>query len=215
MFNHLLDLLFPRHSLMGREGEWITEEERRQLRSFPVVHETLVLRARGLKHIDRIVAAGSFKESTLLRTAIHTWKYRRVIPLTEELGRLLVEASSLLMVRERPVVCPVPLHWLRKFSRGCNQAELLAEVLSRERGWQLLHLLRRVRLGRQVSAQDRRERFEGVDGAFVMRPSALIALSSVLLIDDVSTSGATLDACAEALKKGGVLRVEGLVLAQG
>lgn len=214
MLQFFLDFLFPRHSLTGREGEWITEEERCRLVSIPVVLEEAQLRGIGVQHLDRVVAASDYRSAPLLRKAIHSLKYGKVRDLHVDLAEVLAAASAHLDLRDFLTVCPVPLHWTRRFARGFNQAELLGRAFARERGWPFASLLRRVRpTGSQVG-RGREERMTAVADAFGVRKGVALA-RSVLLIDDLSTTGATLDGCARALKQAGVARVQGLVVAHG
>lgn len=213
MLQFLLDFLFPRLSLKGQEGEWITEEERQHLTSYPVILEEPVLRRQGLRYIDRIVAASSYRDCPLLKKAIHTFKYGRVRGLDEELGTLLVTMSGMFSVG-RITLCPVPLHWTRHFSRGFNQSMLLANILKGKNGWSVQELLVRTRPTGHQTRRNREERFRAVNNAFAVRKGSELP-SCVVLIDDLATTGATLENCAKALKNEGVVRVEALVLAHG
>ena len=130
----------------------------------------------------------------------------------EGLGRVLAEVSQKIPAG---ILCPVPLHWLRKFSRGFNQSELLALEVGAARGWEVKNLLKRTRwTGSQVGRR-RRERLVGVKDAFVLGDGVEAIPHRVILVDDLSTTGATLEECAKALKRAGVERVEGLVIALG
>ncbi len=111
------------------------------------------------------------------------------------------------------VLCPVPLHWSRKFQRGFNQAELLAKKVATSRGVTMKNLLKRVRPTGLQAWRKRAERFEAMQDTF--RPAQSSVPEHVILIDDLSTTGATLDACAKALKEAGAKRVEGWVVAHG
>ncbi|NOS67011.1 MAG: ComF family protein [Candidatus Peribacteraceae bacterium] len=225
MLQIFLDLLFPRRSLTGEDGAWVTEAELRQLQSRPVILETAALRAQGLECVDRIVAVADYDAAPLLHRAVHTFKYKKVRGIGEVLGGILAETSSLLdaEVTENyelriknydPVLCPVPLHWRRKFARGFNQADVLADEVGRSRGWEVQNLLKRTRWTGSQVGRHRRERLIGVNDAFAIRPRMKIP-EHVILVDDLSTTGATLDACAKVLKKSGVKKVEGLVIALG
>ena len=102
-------------------------------------------------------------------------------------------------------VIPVPLHWRRRFSRGLNQAEVIAREIARHldvpcRG----DILRRRRSTHSQTTLGTDDRLSNVAGAFTARPKALSSLpeqSNLLLIDDVFTTGSTLYACREALLK--------------
>ncbi len=210
---HLLDLFFPKTSLTGEEGAFVTAREERILHSCPIRMDSLELRKVGIKYVDRIVAASSYESSPLLRLAIRRFKYGKVFHLRTALGGLLVSASSLLSQYPDVVLCPVPLHWTRRFFRGFNQSELLAEELKNARGWNHEHLLRRIRPTGHQAWRRRRERIKAMNNAFVVT-SIPIPLH-IILIDDIATTGMTLDACAGALKQAGAQRVEALVIAKG
>lgn len=210
MFDILLDLLFPRRSLTGVAGEWITDEERCRLASHPVIEDAAALRKRGLHSLDRLVAASTYAECPLLKKAIHTFKYGRVRELDLELGRLIARVMPDQGERP-PVLCPVPLHWMRRFQRGFNQAECLARVVAREKGMSVALLLKRIRPTGAQAKRARAERLTAMVGAF--RWNGDVPSQNVILIDDLSTTGATLDACAGALKSAGVSRVEAWVVA--
>ncbi|HWS56694.1 MAG TPA: phosphoribosyltransferase family protein, partial [Pyrinomonadaceae bacterium] len=114
------------------------------------------------------------------------------------------------------VVVPVPLHPERERGRGFNQAALLARALARRAGLPLdeWSLTRVAHTERHRAGMDRRARRETVEGAFrVVRPR-LVAGRSVLLVDDVFTTGATASACAAALKAAGAAEVFVLTVAR-
>jgi len=210
MLHSFLDLLFPRHSLTGEEGQWITDAERKQLASHPVIETKAQLRERGIHFLDEIRAGSAYPDCPLLKKAIHTFKYRRVRSLAEDLGALILTIADW---EEGTVLCPVPLHWTRRFARGFNQSALLAHVVARERGFTVAALLKRARATGHQMRRKRCERLTAVCGAF--RCTESHPPSRVILIDDLATTGATLDACAKALKSVGVERVEGWVVAHG
>lgn len=158
-------------------------------------------------------AAYSFGDYTgALRRLIHLLKYRRVQALTQPFGAWLTQALPL--DEQLDVVVPVPLHWTREFSRGFNQAELLAREITRRRGLPYAPALRRIQATTSQARMSRSERRRNVATAFVARRPAAIAGKTVLLIDDVHTTGATLGACALALKRAGAKRVVALTLAR-
>ena len=213
MIADFLDFLFPRRSLTGLEGEWVTREERRQLRAHPIILEAPRLRHLGLSHIDRIIAATDYPDHSLVQRAVWTFKYRRVRDMAPELGHLLQTALPFLILKDRPTVCPVPLHWTRKFSRGFNQSELLAKEVARHANLPIADVLRRTRSTGSQIRRGRVERFSAMQDAF--RVATESVPPSVILVDDLSTTGATLDSCAKALKRAGSTFVQGLVVAHG
>ncbi|MGQ9550220.1 MAG: ComF family protein [Roseiflexus sp.] len=147
-----------------------------------------------------------------LRQAVHQLKYRSRQRAARPLGALLAD-----YLRAHPLPCdalvPVPLHPDRLAERGFNQAELLAREVARVTGVPLIvGPLVRIRATRQQALLDTSGRIENVAGAFVWRgppPPACVAL-----VDDVLTTGATVNACAQALRAGGAREVYALALAR-
>jgi predicted amidophosphoribosyltransferase len=149
-----------------------------------------------------------------VRRAVHALKYRGVWAVGEVLGEVMAPVVPSLPVRPH-VVVPVPLHPRRLRERGYNQASVLARAVARGCGLPLEEglLVRRragVPLARLPSAARRQE---VVRDAFLCPYGGLHGVA-VLLVDDVCTSGATLDACAVALKGAGAGPVWGLTLAR-
>jgi ComF family protein len=168
---------------------------------------------RGLQSLDRIVAASTYDASPFLRTAVQRFKYGRVPALHSALGAMLVEASKLLTEHADTVLSPVPLHWSRQFFRGFNQSQLLADVVAKARGWPIENLLMRTHATGHQAHRLREQRLTAVRHAFRMKANT--SPPHVVLIDDIATTGATLDACAQVLKQNGAMHVEALVIAQG
>lgn len=218
MFTVLLDALFPRSSLLGTHGEWITAEERRQLHASIPVHDPRdVLRASGVAFLDSLVAAGTYDHAPLLRKAVHTFKYRRIPALHQALASLMTDAMhghSPIPQGDVPVLCAVPLHWTREFQRGFNQAALLSSAISHTTGWHTVSLLRRVRPTGSQALRTRTERLTALLNAFSVRNGCSVP-RCILLVDDIATTGSTLDQCAKPLKEAGAKWVGALVIARG
>ncbi|MDX2149670.1 MAG: hypothetical protein SFV54_02975 [Bryobacteraceae bacterium] len=111
-------------------------------------------------------------------------------------------------------IVPVPMHWLRRWRRGYNQAELLAREVSRSWGAPVRPLLRRVRSAPAQAGLSAAGRRRNVEGTYQLARGVNVAGLSLLLVDDVFTTGATASACAAALKRGGAKHVAVLTLAR-
>ena len=148
--------------------------------------------------------------------AILSLKYGNVAPLGAWFARRLVS-----LIERQPgdfdadTVVPVPLDQGRMRERGYNQAELIAKPLARLIGIPFRScLLVRTRPRPSQLRLTRRERWETVRGAYAAHKTAQVDKLRVLLVDDVFTTGATLDACSRALKGAGAARVVGLTVAR-
>ena len=153
---------------------------------------------------DGARAAVTYDE--VARTIILKLKHGRRIGLAGLIGQAMarhVPSGPVLLV-------PVPLHRWRMWRRGFNQSALIGRVVSKAIGQPLaLDLLRRVKATPLLGGLGAKARATTVRGAFIVDPAQSVTLkgATVILIDDVYTSGATSNACARALKKGGAARV--------
>ena len=151
-----------------------------------------------------------------LARAILLLKWERMAPLGTWFAQRLAEMARSEGARlAADVVVPVPLHRERERQRGYNQAWLISKPLARE--LRLPHramLLMRTRPRPNKQVLSFEERWESVRGAFATRPGSQVDGKRVLLVDDVMTTGATLDACARALLESGAKSVLGLTVAR-
>jgi len=220
----ILDLLFPPQCIgCGSKGSFLCSScERSLLRLNPPFCEKCgkpLIRGslcptcfkQPLAAIDGIRSPFLFRD--LVREAIHYFKYRNYKVLARPLGQLLADylASNPLPV---DVLVPVPLHPKRLRQRGYNQSSLLAMEIGRILSLPVVKdsLVRAQNTPSQINLRAE-ERRKNVQGAFKCRDERLRG-RKVILIDDVCTTGATLDACAKALKDIGATSVWGLTLAR-
>lgn len=150
---------------------------------------------------------------TPITQLIHRFKYGRDVTLAATLGHIL--ASSVLAPGPHDLVVPVPLHKTRLRQRGFNQAAVLGKWLAGRRGVPLdpFVLLRTRATPTQVGLSEK-ERSANVAGAFAVRNRDAVRNRSILLVDDVYTTGATVAECAKVLRRAGARRVDVLVLAR-
>jgi ComF family protein len=161
-------------------------------------------------------ARAAVRYDDVARTLVHALKYQDRTDLAPAMGRWMARAGRELLA-EADVLVPVPLHWKRGWSRRYNQSGALARVIERQTGVKLSsEALRRVRPTQQQIGLSRKERASNVQGAFKVAADrqALIHGRRVVLIDDVLTSGATVDSCARALLRAKAASVDVLVFAR-
>ena len=153
------------------------------------------------------------------RRLIHGFKFEGMDYLGRPLGRAAAARLLPLLGALPPcdLVAPVPLHPFRRLRRGFNQSRILAAAFAAGLGRPLAPgLLRRAVIGRRQVGLGRPERLTALQGAFrvPVRSRASLAGARVLLVDDVMTTGATLAACAGALREAGAGSVLGCVVAR-
>ena len=164
-----------------------------------------------LNYIDGIRSAAHFQDNPI-RSAIHNLKYQGRKVIAETLAAILAEAYRFYKLKA-DVLIPVPLHRSRYKERGFNQSLLLAKELGRlvDRPVDAAMLYRIRDTGYQMEMKAH-ERHQNVADAFACRKP--VTHQNILLIDDVCTTGATLDFCAMSLKMNGASAVWGLTLAK-
>ena len=162
---------------------------------------------------DRARAVARF--DGVMRTLVHDLKFHDRHDARRLFGRWLAEAGAELL-SDADLLVPVPLSRGRLLSRRFNQAAILAYEVARRTGIPVEPLaLRRIRRTPPQVGLTRPQRRQNVSGAFAVEPALLprIAAAKVVLVDDVVTTGATVGACARALKQAGTARVDVLSLA--
>ncbi|HWZ09390.1 MAG TPA: ComF family protein [Bradyrhizobium sp.] len=161
-------------------------------------------------------ARAAVRYDDVARTLVHALKYQDRTDLAPTMGRWMARAGRDLL-DGADMLIPVPLHWRRAWHRRYNQSGALARVIERQSGVSVAsEALRRTRFTEQQIGLSRPQRASNVQGAFKVAPDrqALIAGRRVVLIDDVLTSGATVDACARALLRAKAASVDVLVFAR-
>ena len=151
---------------------------------------------------DRARSVAAFGETA--RRLVHQLKYYDRTDLATVMGRWMVRAGADCLSDGDCWIVPVPLHSTRLWRRRFNQSALLANAIARQTGCAFMpDLLRRVRSTRQQVGLSEAERRSNVQGAFQLHLPDRLSLSSrtIVLIDDVWTTGATLDACCRVLRR--------------
>jgi competence protein ComFC len=169
-----------------------------------------------LRHFAFECAVSAYRGRGLVRDLILRFKYRQEYYLRRLLGTWLAAALDDERIRHRPAdaIVPVPLHPRRQRERGFNQAAALGLCLSRESGLPVWPALRRVRFTETQTHLSRAQRLRNLRGAFAAVPRWSVAGAHLLLIDDVFTTGATVDECARVLRQAGAASVRVVTVAR-
>ena len=167
-------------------------------------------------------AFGEGRTSLLLkgpgRALVHALKYHHGLHVLEDIGRLFQATPGLADFVRGAVLGPVPLHPRKERERGYNQSRLLADCFVHLGGGEtrVAELLRRAVDTETQTAFDRRTRRTNLKNAFALRPGAAINRAlRYILVDDVFTTGSTLNACAIVLRRAGALNVDVVTLGHG
>ena len=161
-------------------------------------------------------ARAAVRYDDIARKLVHAFKYGDRLDLAPTMGRWMTNAGRELLA-EADAIVPVPLHWRRQWARRFNQSALLGEVIGKASGVGVAHaVLKRIKATPQQVGLSQAERAQNVQGAFRVPPAAKaeVAGRRLLLVDDVLTSGATVDACSRALLRAGAAQVDVLVFAR-
>jgi len=161
-------------------------------------------------------ALSAYEYSGVIKECISLFKYEGKIRLAANLGQLMADFFKRYCRSKRfdYIVC-VPLYWRKKIDRGFNQAEILAEFLSRSLSISCcFDKLRRIRKTSSQFNLNFRERHKNISGAFACKDLNFFVGKSVLLVDDIFTTGATLNECSKVLKQAGALKITAFTLAR-
>lgn len=164
--------------------------------------------------VDGIFCSGSFS-NPLLKLSIKELKYKNLRgaaePLSEFLKNRLIDNFSDFLDLYKPIITPVPLYQTRAAFRGYNQSALLGQPLAGKLGLGFEEVLTRKTDTRDQTKLNREQRIENVKGAFAVQGG--VSGKNYFILDDVSTTGATLKECAKVLKRNGADAVWGIALA--
>ncbi|MDP3955030.1 MAG: ComF family protein [bacterium] len=228
----ILDLFFPRKCLgCGREGSYFCSQclnlvslDRENICPVcerPSIDGATHPRCFGRTTLDGLATVFAYKG--LISKAITKLKYRFVSDLASDLAELVVsfygenKTFSRYCLEMKPVLVPIPLHPTREKWRGFNQSVLLGQMIAKNLGLGFEpKLLVRVKNTTPQMKLKEKERKENIRGAFRLSPNYQLPITnnSILLFDDVWTSGSTLKEAGRVLKEGGSRTVWGLTLAR-
>ena len=158
-----------------------------------------------------------FEFDGLVRTMIHKFKYHGNVALCRFFMHVVY--SQLMKAKDKQnyqLIVPVPLHWFKKLTRGYNQTELLACELSKITGIPYFNMLNRNKWTKPQARLDRLRRRKNLKNAFIIKKNGIKSQKKfILLIDDVFTTGSTLEECTKTLLSSGVEFIDIITLAKG
>jgi ComF family protein len=235
-FNFLLDLIFPWTCLYCHkevENDYpLCQDCFHQIPIFddficPICQRKLTLERtlhQSCRQKTKLEALGiiSSYQNPILKETIHYFKYKQIKSLVQPLSLLTIQflENSFYfsqLNKDQLIVIPLPLHFKKQKQRGFNQSALLAEQVAKHFHLSLETnvLIRIINNPAQVTMQDSKSRQLNAQGIFQVKNQKLLQKKTVLLIDDVYTTGATMEEAAKTLKQNGAKKVIGLVLAKG
>lgn len=226
-----LDLLFPRFCVgCGQEGQYLCSECKARIsvnqKFYCVFCKTPTYFSMSCPHCRdncalKAVWVAADYNNKILQELIHCLKYKYLEETATYLSAIIISFLEENKILEKfgvnannSVIVPVPLHKKRYLSRGYNQSELLADNISEHFGIKKSNLLsRKINTVSQINL-GKTERQKNVKNAFIFLDESGLNNKKVILIDDVVTTGSTLNECAQVLKNAGFLEIYGLVIAQ-
>ncbi|MBK8698706.1 MAG: ComF family protein [Saprospiraceae bacterium] len=163
----------------------------------------------GRVKVERAAALLYFREGGLVQQILHHFKYKGMQAIGEQLGRVAAEKMvETGFYRDIDCIVPVPMYSAKKRQRGFNQSEVLAKAISAGTNIPMEEgRLLKVKKTTSQTQKGRLERLENIQGSFIAPSSTDKRHSHVLLVDDVTTTGATLEACTAVLHQSGIEKV--------
>lgn len=220
---HLLDVLFPKFCLgCGEWGSYICSSCFSKIHPLPYlkcpicdrasIDEFTHPRCKKRFELDRLISF--FPYTGIVQKAIKAIKYRYAYKVTDDLLCFVLLPE----LPKQSVFIPIPLHPSRRRLRGFNQAEIIARVLLKRLGVPVrTDILKRIRKTvPQVDMKNREDRLTNMKNVFTVNTVKVSSLinNTIILVDDVFTTGATMQSACEALKRAGVKTLWGLTIAQ-
>lgn len=166
---------------------------------------------KGTGRVDGMARVGAYEDN--LRSLLRAYKFHAREELEPALASWLTEAIDASPWRTRAeAIVPVPTHWRHRIVRRLYPAERLASFASKRLGLPLIPVLRRVRAGSHQVGLPYTARLANVRGAFAVRPEFSLDGARLLVVDDVTTTGATINECAKVLRRAGAVNVYAAVV---
>lgn len=173
-------------------------------------------KVRGLTTVGMVMSFLKFTKGGNSQQLLHQLKYRNKPQLAQELGHLYGQILwDQGFAKSWEIIVPVPLHPMKKSRRGYNQSEYFGLGLGEAMDVEVQNALVREKFTETQTQKSRVQRMDNMDDVFQISPNFSVRNKSVLLVDDVMTTGATLCACANVLLASGAKNVDLVTIAAG
>ena len=217
----LLDLLYPIYCVnCGKEGFWICQNCKDKVifwnkQKCPYC-QSLKSCGCGKDFMLKDFFIGcNYDENSTIKKALQTFKYKYAEELAKDLVSIFFKQTENFF-DDIDIILPIPLHYKRQKERGFNQAELLAEELAKNYNKATdLSVMKRIKHTKQQAKLKKEQRTENVKDAFLCLKPDFVNAKNILLVDDVLTTGSTINECAKPLFSAGAKNVKAWVVAKG
>jgi len=219
----ILDLVFPKNCFgCGKEGSWFCTECEKDIKFIktPVCYSCRRISDNGKvcskckkkSNLSGVIITATY--SGILKDALIGFKYQGLSDVAGEMSRYLIEALKNQAPKKQFVVMPIPLYIKRFHERGFNQSELMAKLIAKNFDWNLNLDLKKIKPTLPQVGQKKISRIESIKGSFEWQGVDLKD-KNILLVDDVLTTGSTLEEAARILKSAGAKSIWGIILCRG
>lgn len=217
--NFFLDLLFPVFCLgCEKEGQWLCHDCKQKVKFWdynkcPYCQKTKQCDCQQQFVINNIFVGCNYDENIVIQNALRSFKYKYATKLAQDLMSIFLN-QQVEFFSDIDIIIPVPLHKKRLKQRGFNQSDILAQILAKQYNLELqTELVHRKISTKQQAKLNKKQRIYNVKNAFQCNNLSKIKQKTVLLVDDVLTTGSTINECAKALP--GTKQIKGFVIAKG
>lgn len=223
--NLILDAIFPHQCLCGRWGEALCQtcyekipQTKTQLCPICKKLSENGKTCTSCRHKSNLTGVMIFGDhENILKDAIWQYKYNLIRQLSIPLSKLLIDRFGKIVSDKKFIVTFIPTSKQRNRWRGFNQSKLIAENLSKELGLSIDDLLKKTKRAKPQVGLSRKERIKNLKGKFSLNEKVTkgyLENKKILVVDDVYTTGTTLEECAKVLRQAGAREVWGIVLSR-
>ena len=225
--NFILDILFPPICLNCKGGltrnEYLCDTCYNSIRLntslfCPVCRLRLAENKKICSHTNYLLGAAGNYNDMAIRNLIHYFKYNSFENLTPILGEILIKYIKNCKLKiENFIIVPIPLHRVKERQRGFNQSKLLAKYVAENFNLELADILKRTKNTKpQAQCKNNESRTENIKDCFKIKDLAIESIKNknILLIDDVFTTGSTINEAVKILKQNGCRKIIALVVAK-